>query len=115
MLSYGSKKKINNGMLHNNELLIAMVRDLEDTREHYHGYSYVRTMRNILIGKEDAVIAPVFKNKEYFGCIQELTLEELERIMDKMVKNERLDVIHTSHGKLYCTHGYHKHLCKKDK
>lgn len=115
MLSYGSKKELTIEMLHRNELLIAMVRDLEDTREHYHGYSYVRTMRNILIGKEDAAIAPVFKNKDYFGCFQELTLEELERMMDKLVKNNKLDVIHTSHGKLYCTHEYHEHLCKKGK
>lgn len=62
MLSFNTIEAIKNGVPQRvNELLIAMVKDLEDTREIYHGYSYVRTMRNILIGKEDAAIAPNFK------------------------------------------------------
>ena len=42
-------------------LIIRMVKDLEDTRDMYYGYSYVRTIRNILVGKEGALIAPLFK------------------------------------------------------
>ena len=49
------------------DVLIKMVKDLEDTREIYHGYSYVRTMRNILTGKRSATIAPWFQGKEYYG------------------------------------------------
>lgn len=98
-----------------NELLIGMVKDLEKTREIYHGYSYVRTMRNILIGKEDAAIAPAFKSKPYYGQFEGMTLEVLEQMMDTLVETNQLDVIHTEHGKLYCSHEYHEYLCKKNR
>ena len=116
MLSSNTIKAIKSGVPQSvNELLIAMVKDLEDTRELYHGYSYVRTMRNILIGKEDAVIAPNFKKKPYYGRYKEMTLEVLELIMDVLVEANQLDVIYTEHGKLYCTHEYHEYLCKKNR
>lgn len=95
------------------KLLISMVKDLENTRENFFGYSYVRTMRNILIGKEDAAIAPLFKDKEYFGCFYELKLDVLEEMMDELVKKNKLDAIYTEHGKLYCSHEYHESYCKK--
>ena len=90
-----------------------MIKDLEDTRDIYHGYSYVRTMRNILVGKEDAAIAPYFKDKPYYGSFPHLKLEDLENIMDTFVKANLIDVVLTKHGKLYCTHEYHNEICKK--
>ena len=45
-------------------MIIKMIKDLEDTRDKYNGYAYVRTMRNILVGKKDAAIAPYFKNSK---------------------------------------------------
>lgn len=114
MLSFNTMEAIKSGVPQRvNELLIGMVKDLEDTREVYHGYSYVRTMRNILIGKEDAAIAPVFKDKPYYGQYKEMTLEVLEMMMDVLVETDQLDIIYTDHGKLYCTHEYHEYLCKK--
>ena len=94
-------------------MLIAMIKDLEETREIHGGYSYVRTMRNILVGKEDAAIAPYFKGKPYYGIAPTMKLEELENIMDSFVKANLIDVLHTKHGKLYCTHEYHEDYCKK--
>ncbi|WP_051200008.1 tetratricopeptide repeat protein [Butyrivibrio sp. FCS006] len=85
------------------DLLIRLVKDLEDTRSEYKGYSYVRTIRNILIGKEDAAIAPFFKGKPYYGQFEALTLERVEEMMDALVSSYQLDVIHTEHGKLYCS------------
>ena len=96
-----------------NELIIGMIKDLEDTRDIYHGYSYVRTMRNILIGKKDAAIAPFFEGKPYYGQFKDLTLELLEQIMDVLVETKQIEVVLTEHGKLYCTHEYHEYLCKK--
>lgn len=93
-------------------LLIEIVKDLEDTREIIHGYSYVRTIRNILIEK-DAAIAPNFKDKYYYGLIGNLTLEETEFMLDSMIKSNRLSCIHTNHGKLYCTKDYYKHTQSK--
>lgn len=94
------------------EILIRMVKDLEDTRGKYAGYSYVRTMRNILVGKEDAAIAPYFKGKPYYGLMDELKLEDMERIMDVLVQTGQLDIIYTDNGKLYCTHDYHEKKAK---
>lgn len=96
-----------------NELLIGMIKELEETREIYHGYSYVRTMRNILIGKKDAAIAPYFQNKPYYGQFKELKLEVLEQMLDTLVSTNQIDVLLTEHGKLYCTHEYHEYLCKR--
>ena len=84
-------------------LLEQIVKDLEITRHKYSGYAYVRTIRNILIGKEDAVIAPHFKEQYYHGVISELTLEETEKLLDSLVKEGKLQCIYTEHGKLYCT------------
>lgn len=89
------------------ELIIQMVKDLEKTRDDYRGYSYVRTMRNILVGKEDAAVAPLFKEKPYYGLVDHMKLDELEGLLDKLVIDDKLDVIYTDHGKLYCTHEYY--------
>ena len=75
----------------------------EDTRGKYWGFSYVRTMRNILVGKETAVIAPFFKGKPYYGIFETLQLSSLEMMMDSLVRSGELDVIYTDRGKLYCT------------
>ena len=88
------------------ELLMRMVKDLEDTREIYCGYSYVRTMRNILVGKEDAVIAPFFKGKPYYGIFETLELVAVEKLMDRLVSRNQLSIIYTARGKLYCTNYY---------
>ena len=89
------------------ELIIRMVKDLEDTRDMYYGYSYVRTIRNILVGKENALIAPLFKSKSYYGMFDYLNLSDTEAIMDRIVKSNQLDVKFTNRGKLYCTHEYY--------
>lgn len=94
-------------------MFITMIKDLEDTREKYKGYSYVRTMRNILVGKKDAAIAPYFKEKPYYGIYPNLKLEDLEQIMDAFVRANLIDVIHTNHGKLYCTHDYYNETSNK--
>ena len=94
-------------------LLFTVVNDLERTRDVINGYSYVRTIRNILIGKSDAAIAPNFSGKKYYGLISDLTLEETETMMDNMVKSKMLSCIYTSHGKLYCTPDYHDDICRR--
>ncbi len=90
------------------DMIIKMVKDLEDTREYYRGYAYVRTMRNILIGKESAAIAPLFSDKPYYGQYYSLTLEQVERMMDSLVRSDRLRIIYTDRGKLYCTPEYYE-------
>lgn len=90
------------------KMLIEIVKDLENTREYIHGYSYVRTIRNILIGKADAIIAPNFKNKKYYGIVRELTLQDTEELMDNLVKTNQITYMFTSNGKLYCTFDYYK-------
>ena len=94
------------------DLLIEMVKDLEKTRHDYGGYAYVRTMRNILVGKKDAIVAPYFIGKSYYGIVSNMKLEELEGIMDKLVKDNLLDIVYTDHGKLYCTHEYYIQLSR---
>ncbi len=91
-------------------LILFMVKDLEDTRDIWHGYSYVRTMRNILIGDSDALIVPLFSKKPYYGIYSDLSLEETEAKMDKMVSDDLLEIIYTDHGKLYCTKPYFSEL-----
>lgn len=93
-------------------MLIHVVRDLENTRAMYQGYSYVRTIRNILVGNQHAVIAPHFVKKEYYGLLDSLTLEETETMMDTLVKMHLLECIFTNHGKLYCTEEYNEDYCK---
>ncbi len=91
-----------------NDMMIKMVRDLERTREDYRGYAYVRTMRNILIGKEDAAIAPLFKGEPYYGHYYKLKLEQVEYMADALVRTNRLKIIYTDRGKLYCTPEYYE-------
>jgi hypothetical protein len=88
-------------------LLVSMVRDLEETRYWCHGYAYCKTLRNILVGKENAVIAPHFNGKPYHGILSYLTLNEVGEMMDRLVRKHLLDVIYTNHGKLYCTPDYY--------
>lgn len=95
------------------DLLVVMIKDLENTRHKYHGYSYVRTMRNILVGKKEAAIAPYFVDKPYYGKLEWIRLEDLEHMLDTMVSLHQIDVLYTEHGKLYCTHEYHVDMCKK--
>ena len=90
-----------------NELLLKMVKDLEDTREVYCGYSYVRTMRDILVGKDDAVIALSFKGKPYYGIYDKLELTTVEKMLDGLVSQNQLSIIYTGRGKLYCTNEYY--------
>ena len=89
------------------EVLIQMVKDLEDSSDKYCGYAYVRTMRNILIGNKDACIAPFFQGKQYYNLINSLKLEELEKIMDRIVREGDLNILY---GKLYCTHEYYNRM-----
>lgn len=89
------------------DLLVNIVRDLEDTRIEIQGYSYVRTIRNILIGKQEAVIAPNFKGKPYYGVLKSLTLEETESLLDAAVNANKLICDYRAHGKLYCTIEYY--------
>lgn len=88
-------------------LIVLMVRDLERTREYYCGYAYVRTIRNILTGKEGAAIAPLFKDKPYYGQYYRLRLDKVEHMMDALVKEGLLKIIYTQRGKLYCSPEYH--------
>ncbi len=93
-----------------NGLIIKMVKDLERTREDYCGYAYVRTIRNILVGKESAAIAPLFKDKLYYGQFFSLRLDEVEYMMDTLVKKGLLKIIYTQRGKLYCTPEYYDYV-----
>ena len=114
MLWFNSKGAIETGVPQRaNELLVQMIKDLEDTREIYQGYSYVRTMRNILTGNKQAAIAPHFRDKPYYGQFKNLKLEVLEQMLDSLVTTNQIDVLLTEHGKLYCTHDYHEYMCKK--
>lgn len=92
------------------DLLVKIVKDLEDSRTEIYGYSYARTIRNILIGKPEAIIAPNFKNKPYYGILNNLTLEETEKLLDNVVKMNKLICDYREHGKLYCTIEYYKRL-----
>lgn len=85
------------------KMLTKVVKDLENTRHKYGGYPYVRTIRNILVGKADAAIAPYFATKPYYGMFYELTLKETEDLLDKLVSKNKLDTIFTGHGKMYCS------------
>lgn len=114
MLWFNSKSAIETGVPQRaNELIIQMIKDLENTSDIYNGYSYVRTMRNILVGKKHAAIAPYFRDKPYYGQFRSLKLETLEQMLDTLVHTNQIDVLLTEHGKLYCTHDYHAEMCKK--
>ncbi len=88
-----------------NELL-GIVKDLENTRQIYHGYAYPRTIRNILVGKQNAVIAPFFTKKRYYGLFARLSLDAVSQAMDKLVSLNKITCIYTDRGKLYCTWDY---------
>ncbi len=97
------------------QLLISMVRDLENTQDKYGGYAYRMTIRNILAGNADAAIAPFFKDKPYYGLYGRLSLDDVEGIMDSLVKANMLEVIYMDNGKkLYCTHEYYVDTCRRN-
>lgn len=89
------------------ELLIEIVKDLEKTREELSGYAYVRTIRNILTGNANAIIAPAFCNKKYYGLMSNLSLQEAEEMMEHLLKTKQLTCLDTNHGRLYCSFAYH--------
>ena len=89
-------------------LLLDLVKDLEKTRYKYDGYAYARTIRNILTGNKDSSVADHFKDKYYYGVLNQLSLKDAEDLMDDMLKLNVLDCIFTEHGKLYCTHEYYQ-------
>lgn len=88
------------------ELILLMIRDLENTKNIYHGYAYKRTMRNILTGNKGAAIAPCFTDKPYYGISRSMTLKQMENIADALVASGKLSFVLTSRGKLYCSRSY---------
>ena len=49
-----------------------------------------------------------FKNKQYYGLVNELTLQETEKILDYLVVTNQITYFFTQNGKLYCTFDYYK-------
>jgi hypothetical protein len=90
------------------EFLIGIINDLEDTQEYVSGYSYCRTVRNILVGNPKSVIASNFTNKQYYGIIGSLSLKETEELLDYLVKLNQITYMFTKRGKMYCTFDYYK-------
>ncbi len=88
--------------------LLCIVKDLEETRDIYSGFSYARTIRNILVGKETAIIAPFFDKKEYYGYLDYISIKSVEQILDNLVAEKQLWFVYTEHGKLYCTKDYYE-------
>jgi uncharacterized protein YpbB len=94
------------------ELLIEIINDIENTQDYIFGYSYCRTIRNILVGNPKAVIAANFTDKQYYGLVDRLSLKETEEMLDWLVKSNQVTYIFTEHGKMYCTFNYYKNKCK---
>ena len=90
------------------EYLLNIVNDLEKTRDIYNGYSYARTIRNILVGKETAIIAPFFDDKEYYGYLDYISIKSVEQMLENLVKEKRLYFIYTDRGKLFCTKEFYE-------
>jgi hypothetical protein len=88
------------------ELILQMVKDLENTSWTYHGYAYKRTMRNILIGNKNAYIAPCFTDKPYYGIFRSMTLQQVESMADELVASGRLSYVLTNRGRLYLSIPY---------
>lgn len=95
------------------KLLIGIINDLENTQDYICGYSYCRTIRNILVGNPKAVIASNFTNKQYYGLVKHLSLKETEEMMDDLVKSNKVTYIFTGHGKMYCSFDYYKSKCMR--
>jgi uncharacterized protein YpbB len=93
-------------------LLIRIINDLENTQDYICGYSYCRTIRNILVGNPKAVIASNFTDKQYYGIIDHLSLRETEIMLDYLVKSNQVTCTFTEHGKMYCTFDYYRSKCK---
>lgn len=88
------------------KLLLELLQDLENTQTYIHGYGYCRTIRNILVGNKNAVIASNFKNKKYYGIFNYLSLKDTEKLLNKLVERNMITCIFTEHGKMYCTYSY---------
>lgn len=95
------------------KLLQEIISDLENTQEYVSGYSYCRTIRNILTGNPKAVIASNFTNKQYYGIVEHLSLKETEEMLDYLVKSNRITYIFTERGKMYCTFDYYQSKCRR--
>jgi uncharacterized protein YpbB len=95
------------------KLLIGIIKDLENTQDYIYGYSYCRTIRNILVGNPKAVIALNFTDKQYYGIVEHLSLKETEEMLDYLVKSNRITYIFTERGKMYCTFDYYKSKCRR--
>jgi uncharacterized protein YpbB len=93
------------------KLLIEIINDLENTQHYIHGYSYCRTIRNILTGNPKAIIASNFMNKQYYGILNRLSLQETEKLLDYLVKDNQITYIFTNRGKMYCTFDYYERRC----
>lgn len=91
------------------ELLVDILKDLENTQRYIHGYGYRRTIRNILTANKDSVIAPYFREKRYYGIIKYLSLEDTENMLNQLVEDNAITCIATERGKMYCTFSY---LCR---
>jgi hypothetical protein len=95
------------------KLLIGIINDLENTQDYICGYSYCRTIRNILVGNPKAVIASNFTDKQYYGIAEHLSLKETEGMLECLVKSNQVTYIFTEHGKMYCTFDYYKSRCQR--
>jgi uncharacterized protein YpbB len=90
------------------KLLLEIINDLENTQDYIRGYSYCRTIRNILVGNPKAVIASNFTDKQYYGIVEHLSLKETEGMLDCLVKSNHITYMFTERGKMYCTFDYYK-------
>jgi hypothetical protein len=90
------------------KLLLEIINDLENTQDYIRGYSYCRTIRNILVGNPKAVIASNFTDKQYYGIVEHLSLKETEGMLDCLVKSIHITYMFTERGKMYCTFDYYK-------
>jgi uncharacterized protein YpbB len=95
------------------KLLIGIINDLENTQDYICGYSYCRTIRNILVGNPKAVIASNFTDRQYYGVLEHLSLKETEEMLDSLVKSNYVTYLFTEHGKMYCTFDYYSNKCKR--
>ena len=95
------------------DILVALVKDLEDTRDIYHGYAYIKTIKNILIGNNKSIIAPCFQEKSYYGICRSATRKDIKNLMDNLVEKGKLYADYRDKKVLYCTEEYLAELCKK--
>lgn len=58
------------------------------------------TIRNILVGKESAYIAPFFVTKPYYGMFARLSKDETRRMMDNLISAGELDYLREFGGNI---------------